>query len=154
MKRLIFILIATLVLFGCSDSDDDTKGGNDSKLVGKWAYSKITTEVNTAYSEITDEITERLLNDTERQGGIEFTADGKYGYYDPLDKKWYWGTYDFRNNHLYVCFTDKEGTGCDLMLYQLQGNNLKVSYDETEWMKEEYPNARVTKAVQYIEYTK
>lgn len=152
MKKLFTLLALSLFLFGCNDSDE--KSEDPAGLVGKWEFLKITAEVSAADPAAKAEIIERLENDVDFMGDIEFTVDGRYGCYDPLDKKWDWGTYDFLNKALYVCFTDKEGTECDLTVYRLRGNNLTIFYDETEWMKGEHPNAKVTKAVQSIGYAR
>lgn len=149
MSKIFYLLLVSLVFFACS-SDDDIKGSDS--IVGKWSYQKITVEVNTNDPATTVEIKEKLLNDRERQGGIEFTEDLVYKYYDPVDNKIYSGTYYFEGNKLYICFTDKEGKECDQIAYTLNGSLLDITYDETEWMKREYPNANVTSAKQKISY--
>lgn len=147
MKKLLLLLSLTLFMVSCGDDDNETKSGG-SGLVGKWTFVKITADVKTSNTEVSNTISRKIEGDQDYKGDVEFTEDNKYGSYDIVDKRWYWGIYNINNGVLNICFEND----CDANNYVISGNTLIVSWDEVENFKEQYPSDNVTKAVYKIEY--
>ena len=152
MNKLFTLLVLSLFVFGCSDSDDD-KGLPDT-LVGKWSFKSINVEdqgLDAHIGTVTaseKKNREKHMKDTY----IEFTKNGKYtdtseGIIDA----------DYYAKDGYIFFKEKGSNDWEKWPYRLSSTNNSVfTYvmDETDEYKEMYPEYGVIKIVFNYVYLK
>lgn len=155
MKKLFALFIFSLLLISCSKDENNTSNKSIA-IVGKWNYVKTSADVETSNSEVTSEINKSIMNPFNIEiVYIMFTDIYQYGYYNAIDKKTFLATYSIKGNVLKICFVDKYGTTeCDEMEFVIEGNYLILVTDMKTSFERDYPNVKIKKAFQKLEYRK
>lgn len=152
MKKIICLLMLSVVFFACSDNDDDNS--KSDALVGKWSFNSINVEDQGLDAHI-GTVTAAEKKDREKRMQntyIAFTKDGKY-----TDTSEGIINADYYAKDGYVFFKESGATDWEKWPYRLSGiNNNAFTYmlDETDEYKEMYPEYGVTKVIFNYVYTK
>lgn len=147
MKKIAFLFLSLLLVACSSDDDNESTSGN---IVGVWEYTSADIDVKAKDIESKTGVVEFLKEYNKEKGILEFTDDMKYGFYDTVDKRWFWGVYKVENGKYYTSIDNNNEWS--LISFEVTKSALSITSDETSWMQYKYPSGEVEKAISTVRY--
>lgn len=139
MKKLLLLLLVFPFAFSsCSDDDEDYPV---SELLGSWTIESIVGDVKTNDAAVTKEIKEDIAKSLNyAKLDFVFAENGKVTITDKISTLN--GTYSVKGNSVIVTYDG------DSERFAISSDKLVLRYNETEYYQEEYPNVKVSQAIE------
>lgn len=154
MKKIFTILLMMPLLWACSSSDDDNKGGISDELLGTWNSTRAYIDVEINEKDIEDKVKREWSNE-DGDISLEFKNNGKVYFTDLEDDFKESASYYVSGNKL-VLSADGHKATCS---FNIKNNTLTTQEDVKEDVLEDLKyegvdvsNIKIKKAVLYNEY--